>query len=390
MKLGFLNPLFERPGPWASVYFDTALTTQDALTRHELAAQEAVDQLARDGADRPTCEALHNGLLGLKRATAPAGHALFASHGEVVLDAPLEAPPASAAQAWWSALPHVEPLLELTGTRPACLVAYIDRRGADFEEWGPLGIRPAGEVSGEQHPLHRTSAADWSERHWQQSVEDTWDHNAGVIAEALTEARRRTGAPVLVLAGDPRERRAVHGRLPAHLREQAVETEFGGRAPGARRERLAQVVEDARADYAERRAREVLDRFHAGRHPDGQGRLGAAEGVPALVEAAREHRIDALLVSPDGTDLHREVWIGRDPDQLGMRRSEIAYLGDDDPRMARADDALLRSAVTTDAEVVPVRLPETGAGDGPAGGLGALLRWAYDQETEGAGHATTG
>ncbi|MCZ9337549.1 hypothetical protein NGM37_07125, partial [Streptomyces sp. TRM76130] len=66
-----------------------------------------------------------------------------------------------------------------------------------------------------------------------------------------------------------------------------------------------------------------LDRFLAARTPDGEGRTAAVEGVPALIEAAREHRIDELLVIPDGPDTHREVWIGEDADQLAVRRTEL-------------------------------------------------------------------
>jgi hypothetical protein len=106
------------------------------------------------------------------------------------------------------------------------------------------------------------------------------------------------------------------------------------------------------------------------------------EGVPALVEAAREHRIDELLIRPDGPDAHREVWIGEDPDQLAVRRTDLKILGEQNSWSARADDALIRSAVATGAPALSVT-PATGAAGAagasgeevPVGGLGALLRW---------------
>ncbi|GHI29725.1 hypothetical protein Sdagh_14550 [Streptomyces daghestanicus] len=100
--------------------------------------------------------------------------------------------------------------------------------------------------------------------------------------------------------------------------------------------------------------------------------------MPALVEAAREHRIDELLVIPDGPDTHREVWIGEDADQLAVRRTELKTLGEQNSWAARADDALLRSAVMTGAPAISVlpALPDTeDRQDTPVGGLGALLRW---------------
>ncbi|MFV2121139.1 hypothetical protein ACE14D_22955, partial [Streptomyces sp. Act-28] len=123
----------------------------------------------------------------------------------------------------------------------------------------------------------------------------------------------------------------------------------------------------------------------AGRAPGGGSAAGAsaAEGVPALVEAAREHRIAELLIRPEGPDAHRQVWVGAQPDQVAVRRTETQYLGDTEPLPARADDALLRSALAAGADVLRVR-PEI-EDDLPVGGLGALLRWPYDErETEAA------
>ena len=70
-------------------------------------------------------------------------------------------------------------------SEPVAVVVYVGRQGADFELHSALGSRPAGTVLGQQWPLHRTSSADWSERHFQLTVENTWEHNAAEIAEAL-------------------------------------------------------------------------------------------------------------------------------------------------------------------------------------------------------------
>jgi hypothetical protein len=98
--------------------------------------------------------------------------------------------------------------------------------------------------------------------------------------------------------------------------------------------------------------------------------------VPQLIEAAREHRLAELLIRPDAPDTHREVWIGEDPDQLAARRTELRNLGEQHSWPARADDALVRAAVVTNAPVVSLTpvLDETGD-EVAAGGLGALLRW---------------
>ncbi|WP_028813012.1 hypothetical protein [Streptomyces flavidovirens] len=253
MDLSFLTPLYERPGPWASVYAATSTVDEATPEQRELA---------------------------------------------------------------------------LAGEEPVCLLAYVDRKGADFE---------------------------------------------------LEESR----AGLVVLAGDERERRAVYDALPLRLQPLTVETDHGGRSAGADSRLLDEDVERARQEHARRRAAAELERFRAARDPSADGGIViAAEGVPALVDAAREHRISELLVDPDGPDAGREVWVGDEPHQLAVRRTDARYLSDGEPHTARADDALLRSAAMTGAEAIRVP-PADGTAPvaGPAGGLGALLRWAWPDGT---------
>ncbi|MEU9169603.1 Vms1/Ankzf1 family peptidyl-tRNA hydrolase [Streptomyces sp. NPDC048420] len=367
MDLAFLHPLYEHPGPWASVYVDAPHPTEDTSHERHLAAVAVARELSEQGADDDTCVAVREVLEELRHSSEPHGRAVFARAGQVVLDPPLTRSP-DGDLVRWAPLPHTAPLLELAGEDPVCVVAYVDRKGADFELRGALGRRGAGSVTGRQWPVHRTSTADWSERHFQLRVENTWEHNAAEIADALAVCQEETGADLLILVGDEREKRSVHERLPKRLHGLVVEAEHGA---GSRL--LDEDVEQARAAHVRQRAERELERFLAARAPGDDGRPGAVEGVPALVEAAREHRIDELLVRPDGSDAHREVWIGEDPDQVAVRRTDLKVLGEQNSWSARADDALIRSAVATGAPALSVTpAPEEEA---PVGGLGALLRW---------------
>ncbi|MFF3846321.1 Vms1/Ankzf1 family peptidyl-tRNA hydrolase [Streptomyces sp. NPDC002328] len=366
MDLAFLHPLYEHSGPWASVYVDTSRHTESTPHERRLTAAAMARELAGQGADEATCRAVERAIDALRHSSEPNGRALFARGGEVVLDPPLARPPRGD-HAEWAPLPRVTPLLELAGQDPVCLVAYVDRKGADFELRSGLGREETGSVTGRQYPVHRTSTADWSERRFQLKVENTWEHNAAEIADALAACQEETRADLLILVGDDRERRAVHERLPQRLRGRVVEASHGA---GSRL--LDEDVESARAEHTRLRTEAELERFLAARAPDEEGRSGAVEDVPALVEAAREHRIDELLIRADGPDTHRAVWIGEDADQLAVRRTELKTLGEQNSWAARADDALIRSAVATDA---PVLVVPAEAEDTPIGGLGALLRW---------------
>ncbi|MFD7401744.1 Vms1/Ankzf1 family peptidyl-tRNA hydrolase [Streptomyces sp. NPDC059866] len=364
MDLAFLHPLYEHPGPWASVYVDLSRHTEDTPHERHLTAEAMSRELAGQGADEATCTAVRDAIEELKHSPEPHGRALFARAGQVVLDPPLARAPQGGSWARWAPLPRATPLLDLTGEDAVAVVAYVDRKGADFELRSALVREKAGSVAGRQWPVHRTSSVDWSERHFQLRVENTWEHNAAEIADALAVCQEETLADLLILVGEDREQRAVHERLPQRLHDRVVQTPHG---TGSRL--LDADVEEARATHVRRRAEAELERFLA-------ARAQAAEGVPAVIEAAREHRIDELVVRPDGADTHREVWIGEDPDQLAVRRTDLKILGEQHSWSARADDALIRSAVATAAPAIS--LTPAGAAreqDVPAGGLGALLRW---------------
>ncbi|MEV5428038.1 Vms1/Ankzf1 family peptidyl-tRNA hydrolase [Streptomyces sp. NPDC052701] len=376
MHLSFLQPLFDRRGPWATVYFDPAHNDETGAKQRELSVRQVCRTLEEEGADAATVEALRVALTAVTPAEDPAGRVFFATGGEVVLSHRLSRPPQGQI-ASWAPLPRLTPLLELSGQDPVCLVAYIDRTGADFQLRGAAGPQDAGHVEGERHPVHRTGSAQWNERHFQLKVENTWERNAGEIAEALASAYEESGADLVVLVGDPRERPAVHERLPEAVREVTVETEHGGRAAGSESSALEEAIEEARRQHRRRRVEEVLDRFRAGRVGTDRP-TDAVEGLPALVEAAREHRIETLLVRPDGPELTRETWVGDEPEQVAVRRAEVQTLGGSDPVPVRADDALLRVAAVTAADVLIVPPSDEEGPDLPTGGLGALLRWTYE------------
>ncbi|WP_157996907.1 baeRF2 domain-containing protein [Streptomyces otsuchiensis] len=377
MDLAFLEPVVRTPGPWASAYLANATPGPDAATHQELAARQARDDLTEQGAGDAEARGVYEELNAPR--PGPPGRAVFAANGAVVREVPLgSAPPAT--EASWSAVPRLTPLVEMAEDSRVCLLAYVDRQGADFELRHARGAETVGRVDGESWPVNRTTSSDWSERRFQTAVENTWERNAAETAEELAKAVVETEADVVLLVGDERQRRSVHDRLPQALASRVVETDRGGRAPGARTSLLDEEVARLLRERREQEHSELLERFRAGLA--GADGAAATEGVPSLVEAARERRIATLVIVPGGSDHNREVWVGGEPDQLAMRRTEARSLGADDPASARADDALLRAVVAAGGDVVVV---DPSAYDGvelPSGGLGAVLRWAHGEESQ--------
>ncbi|WP_042800395.1 hypothetical protein [Streptomyces sp. C] len=54
MELGFLKPLFSRPGPWASVFVEGSRATEDAQRIRALRERAVAAQLIDAGADAYT------------------------------------------------------------------------------------------------------------------------------------------------------------------------------------------------------------------------------------------------------------------------------------------------------------------------------------------------
>lgn len=380
MELGFLKPLFARPGPWASVYIETTRTTEDGAKVQALRERAIAGQLIDAGADGYTTAAVMERLANEPVSGTPPGRALFAAGAEVVLDVPLSAPP-PVSEATWSFLPHVAPLAGLRGDAPTCLVAYIDSTGADLELREGLSREALGQVQGKegQGRGHRSIPADRHEWRYRNKIENTRNETADVIVSEIVRQWPQNGAELLILTGDPRERRAVYNRLPDPVLAATIEAESGSRSAGASTAGLDEEIAQACEKFTQDRLRRTLERFHTGRGKPGQHREssvdtgpgGAAEGIPAVVDAARKHQVATVLMAPDAPDAGRQVWIGPGADQVAVQRGEARAMGVPRPEQARADDAVLRAAAAADCEVllVPAGMP------GPAGGLGAVLRW---------------
>ena len=116
-------------------------------------------------------------------------------------------------------------------------------------------------TGGEQHPIHRTGRDEWSERHFQNRVENTWEANAKDVAAAVTTLVRQQNARLVVVAGDVRVRNLVVGDLASALgaRVSVTTVDEGGRAAGSSTEALEAAVHGQVLRQAWRERREVLE-----------------------------------------------------------------------------------------------------------------------------------
>lgn len=310
MRLDFIRPLYERPGPYASVYL--------AGPEGQAHWRELRDRLSE--ADPHTLDALE------KEAIQPAaGRAMFAAHGEVVLAEAFAGPPAEIAE--WSPLPRITPMLMLRGENVPHLRVIVDQAGAELRAVGGGSPRRATD-SASTWPLQKTAQGGWARVRFEDGAYD-----AALVAHEVDEQVRRLGVELVVVAGEPRPRSLLCDRLGTKAADRVLMVEHGTHADFARD------AETALDGWLDRRRAELLERYEATAGPRGLTQVG---------RALREGRAHAVLMPGE---LAEEIWIGPGSTQLSPDRSELRRWGVEHPVPERADSAVVRAAAMTDAEL---------------------------------------
>ncbi|MEU4399450.1 baeRF2 domain-containing protein [Micromonospora orduensis] len=373
MQLSFLRPLYDRPGPWCSVYVDASADTEDAHEALALRWRALERSLADQGADEASIAALDRVVRGHDPMVGDYGLAVFASHGRVVLSEYLSAPPLRDL-AHYGPLPHVMPLLAQRGEQVAWVRVLADRTGADAVAISAGGVPRRAHVAGrESFPLRRVQPGGWSQSHHQKAAMEAWHHNAGDVTAATVELAEKVGAEVVVVAGDVRATGMIAAQMPERWQDLMVRTDAGSRAGGADQTLLDDLTVQTIAEVADQRIAATLDKFGV------QEDVGG--GLDAVVSALQRNQVDTMLIVDDPS-ANGELWIGPEPTEIAVDPGQLAAMSVTDPQRVRADAALVRALVGTDAALTvlgPDEAPEL------TDGVGAVLRYV-DPGTPGRGN----
>jgi hypothetical protein len=372
MQLSFLRPLYARPGPWASIYLDASRDTQDSRPGLDLRWRQLREQLAEQRVEPRTVTALDGVVRGHDPMAGDYGLAAFANDGEVVLAEYLSAPPRKDLAAH-GPIPHAMPLVVHRREQVPWVRVLADRTGADVDGVSAGGVPRHAQVNGgNQFPIRRVKPGAWSQANFQRAALTAWKRNAGDAAAATAELADQVGAEVLVVAGDVRARTMLAAQLPERWQDRVVQTDAGSRAEGAKPGALDDVTVQAIAEIAAEHADDVLDKFGMQQH--------VGLGLDAVVAALQRRQVDTMLLVDDPSSTER-LWIGREPTELAIGAQELADLAVADPQQVRADAALVRALVGTDAAMTvltPDEAPHL------TDGVGAVLRYV-DASTPGSG-----
>ncbi|MEV7352217.1 Vms1/Ankzf1 family peptidyl-tRNA hydrolase [Micromonospora chalcea] len=373
MQLSFLRPLYNRPGPWCSVYMDASRDTQDARAQVDLRWRALKGDLLSQGADPVTVEAVEEVVRRHQPMPGDYGIAVFATRGRVVLTEYLSAPPLRDL-ASWSALPHTMPLVAQRGEQVAWVRVLADRTGADAMAVSAGGVpRRAHVTGGQSRQLRRVQPGGWSQSRYQRAAMEAWHQNAGDAAAATADLAERVGADVVVVAGDIRATGMIAAQLPERWRDVLVRTDAGARDVGADDTLMDDITAQTVAEVADRRVTAALDRFGV------QEDVGA--GLDAVVSALQRNQVDTMLIVDDPS-ADGELWVGPEPTEIATDPGQLSDMSVADPQRVRADAALLRALIGTDADLTvlaPEEAPEL------TDGVGAVLRYV-DASTPGRGN----
>jgi Bacterial archaeo-eukaryotic release factor family 2 len=368
-----IRQLYKHPGPFATVYFDGSRDTEQGQHEVDLRWRALRAELAQAGAVKSVLAAMD----AAENSDAPVGgrhgHLLVANADGVLLDETTDSPPLQS-YASWAPLPHLMPFLARRAEVVPHVVVLTDRTGANvYVNAGyteiKLGRDESAEVSGSEHfPVHKTGRDTWSERHFQNRVDNNWAENAENVADSVNKHVHDADAQLVLVAGEVRARALVMHALADRLppRVEIAETSAGGRADGAALEPVQQAAHDAILRIRWRHRRTVLDKLRQG---IGRGDY-AITGIGPVLEAIRRGEVETLVISDDPSSTER-VWIGDEPLLLAADRQQLANFGVTDPEQDRLDSALVRAVAGSGADL----LITPNAHSYLDGGLGATLRF---------------
>ncbi len=360
-----LSDLVLADGPFLSVYLTTEAEIDNAAQRAEQRWRSLRSTLAEKGALEDVL-AMMDPLVADSHLMGQCLAAFATPGGLLHVEHHPEPPPQDVGR--WAPLPLLTPVLSWRQSSPAHVAVLVDRRGADL-----FGLRAAApsvmrEVRGLDYPLAKTSQGGWSQRRYEERVQNTWEHNAKAVSDELVRLVDQVDAELVVAAGDVRALQLLREALPNEVLDK-LEVVSGGRSPDGSIDAVVADVDRLVEEVVARETDMVLAKFREELAQSDR----ACDGPARTLEALAGAQVETLLLHDDPED-DRQGWFGPEATQVAVTEDTVQAMGVDHPRQARLVDVAVRAALGTGARFRMV--PGQTSADGPSGGLGAILRWS--------------
>ncbi len=360
-----LTELVLGDGPFLSVYLTTEAEIDNAAQRAEQRWKSLRSTLAGEGAPEGVLEAVDP--LVADAHLMGQCMAVFATPGGLLQVEHHPDPPAEDLGRW-APLPLLTGVLRWRQASPPHVAVLADSRGADL-----FGLRAAApniqrEARGGQDLVGSSAPHGESQRRNHHRVESLWEQNAKAVSEEVVRLFHHVDARLVVAAGDVRAIELLKEALPREVLDK-LEVVDGGRSVDGSIDDVVTDVDRLVEAAVAHDTDVMLAKF---REESGQDDK-ASDGPARTLEALAMAQVETLLVHDDPAD-DRQGWFGPEPTHVALTEDTIQAMGVNEHQRARLVDVAVRAALGTGASVRVIP-GQTGA-DGPADGLGAILRWS--------------
>ncbi|WP_433037003.1 hypothetical protein [Actinomycetospora sp. CA-053990] len=371
MDLSRTRDIFERPGPFATVYLEAVQAGENSDKQVELRWRDLSKQLQQAGADDKTLAALDEELGGERAGSiTEVGRVLVASADGILFDDEVEAVDAAGDIAVWSPLPELGRYYRSQTGSVRVLLAVVDQTGGDIYQVIADNSEGARELSEETvkgqaiETVHKARGGGPGNRTRQNRHEMASYENADAVVKGLRSAASQFRPEVIVIAGEIQGRSSVRQELTGDLADITREIEAGSRAAGASESALEDALLTVTGEIATERESGVRQRFE-----EGKGHANAVEGLEPVLEAARTGAVDTLLLV-DGQEVPGELYAGSSPEAISTDPANLAEISDTEPVARPAEQVLLRAVGALGGQVQVL-----GGGTTLQDGVGAILRF---------------
>ncbi|MFC3298323.1 hypothetical protein FJV46_02680 [Arthrobacter agilis] len=364
--------LFERPGPWTTIYVDGSTGTVDGLASDEILPRSIAQEMKAADAPPGDIEAAVTALARTAKGLPdPVTRYLLVNDGTAVVDEFLSGDLVGLTVTATGPIPDLTPLVRHSPEDFAYLVAEVGHHGgeiylqyADGDEQHITSGAPASDIEGDTMHTRKLGSGGWSQRNRQQHAEKVWKMNSREVASEIDRIAAEHDAQLIVVAGDIRARQLVADEVSQESAAKLGIIESNTRADGADEEMFNEQVQALVARTMAERQQTLLARLA---EKEGQGTRTSAVGRGAVVTALQQAQVESLLLEATAWDGETLLALDAAP-WVAASETETAgavVLGE-----VPAVAALLRAAALTDAEATIY--PSGALQERP---IAALLRW---------------
>lgn len=373
MKIDWLKPLLDAPGPFVSVYIDTTRPGED--TREvESRWNQVRRSLERDGAPVDILDCIGNEVQWPTRIAGLHGRVILANTEGILVDRVTKDPPTNQ-EGYFGPIPALIQAAAAAAESVDYLRVVIDRLGADLtwsEAGGHMPYLASESVEGGHTEVTKGGPKRASQRSIVRRAEDSWERNAEVVAAEIDRLVTEVRPELILLTGDVRAVALLRNELNTKTLDLVVDVAGGARGPGVNEQAFEANVCEALEGFRRDRRAQTLAEFQEGY---GRGDLGVM-GLFDVVTMLARGQVAELLLSREhgpGTVLETgRVWVGAAPLEIAVARSRSADNGvPEDLQELSASVGLVRAALGQDAGLTFVDPDELPLIDG----VGAILRW---------------